>query len=190
MLLLGRTKEEILKALDSLIFLLQNLGFVINQEKSQLRPVQEIEFWGLQIRAERVQPDPAKVEALNHFSAPSTKEDLVSFLCMMQSNSDFIPNFATISSNLRDLTTKNTRFNWKDEHQKTFEKLVNEFKKETMLQYFDMGKQTFLLVDAHQTGLGAMLAQGAELDLAKPVAIASRTTNNAEKRYPQIDHEA
>ena len=109
---------------------------------------------------------------------------------MMQSNSEFIPNFAKLSSKLRLLTTKNTKFSWNSEHQETFQLLINEFKKETMLQYFDMGKQTYLLVDAHQTGLGAMIAQGPSIQTARPVAIASRTTNSAEKRYPQIDLEA
>ena len=42
-----------------------------------------------------------------------------------------------------------------------------------------MGRQTYLLVDAHQTGLGAMIAQGHSIQTARPVAIASRTTNNA-----------
>ena len=46
-LLLGQTPEEVLSALNSLIFLLQNLGFVINQKKSQLQSVQETEFLGL-----------------------------------------------------------------------------------------------------------------------------------------------
>ena len=35
-----------------------------------------------------------------------------------------------------------------------------------------------------------MLAQGESVKTAKPVALVSRTTNNAEKNYPQIDLEA
>ena len=41
--------------------------------------------------------------------------------------------------------------------------------------------QTFLITDAHKTGLGGMLAQGNSIENAKPVAIASRTTNTSEK---------
>ena len=48
----------------------------------------------------------------------------------------------------------------------------------------------YVFVDAHVSGLGAILAQGTTLETAKPVAIVSRTTNDAEKRYPQIDLEA
>ena len=45
-------------------------------------------------------------------------------------------------------------------------------------------------MDAHITGLSAILAQGHCVEDAKPVAIASRTTNQAEKHYPQLDLEA
>ena len=42
--------KEISQAKETLIFLLQNLGFVINFKKSQL-PVKEIEFLGLVINS-------------------------------------------------------------------------------------------------------------------------------------------
>ena len=45
-LLMGRTLEEILMSRDTLIFLLQHLGFIMNL-KSVLKPAQQIEFLGL-----------------------------------------------------------------------------------------------------------------------------------------------
>ena len=41
-------------ARDTLIFLLQNLGFVINLKKSILHPVIQLEFLGLQINTEEI----------------------------------------------------------------------------------------------------------------------------------------
>jgi len=55
---------------------------------------------------------------------------------------------------------------------------------------FDLDKHAFVIVDAHITGIGAILAQGVNLETAKPTAIASRTTSATEKRYPQLDLEA
>ena len=49
MLVMAETLKEISQAKETLIFLLQNLGFVINFKKSQLAPVKEIEFLGLVI---------------------------------------------------------------------------------------------------------------------------------------------
>ena len=53
-----------------------------------------------------------------------------------------------------------------------------------------MHKKTFVISDAHKTGFGAILAQGENEASAKAVAVASRCTSPAERRYPQIDLEA
>ena len=65
-----------------------------------------------------------------------------------------------------------------------------DFKKDTLMRYFDMSKPIYVFTDAHITGLGAMLGQGDDVKSAKPVAFASRTTNKAETNYPQIDLES
>ena len=44
--------------------------------------------------SEEVKPDPEKLKALEHISPPKDKNELKSFICMMQSNSGFILNFA------------------------------------------------------------------------------------------------
>ena len=48
-LLMRRTLEEVLMSRDTLIFLLQHLGFVINLKKSVMKSPQQIEFLGLKI---------------------------------------------------------------------------------------------------------------------------------------------
>ena len=51
---MGRALQEILIARDTLIFLLQHLGFVINLKKSVLYPVKQIRFLGLIIAIEKM----------------------------------------------------------------------------------------------------------------------------------------
>ena len=48
-LLMASSKEELTLARDTLIYLLQNLGFLINCKKSVLKPVQNIQFLGMEI---------------------------------------------------------------------------------------------------------------------------------------------
>ena len=50
-LLMASTVEEILMARDTLIFLFQNLGFLINVKKSQFYPVQHLEFLGVNVNS-------------------------------------------------------------------------------------------------------------------------------------------
>ena len=55
MLIIGRTREEIIALRDKVILLLlQCLGFLINQEKSEMAPVQEIEFLGMIVNSKEM----------------------------------------------------------------------------------------------------------------------------------------
>ena len=128
-----------------------------------------------------ISPDPEKVEALSYLSYPRNKEELNSFLCMMQANAEFICKFAKEAAKLRELTKKNARFVWNQEYEKCFRKLINLFREDNLPMYFDCSKKTFVMVDGHKAGLSAILTQGETIDSAKPLAIASHATNVSEK---------
>ena len=46
------------------------------------------------------------MDFVKHATAPTSKEELISFLSMMQSNSKFLPNLSSQTANLRALTQK------------------------------------------------------------------------------------
>ena len=161
----------------------------LNPEKC-IFGAEEIHFWGLIISSDGVRPDPAKVAALDHITPPENKQELVSFLCMMQANAEFIPNFSKKSFPLRELTRANSKFVWTKRHMDCFNYLLDEFRSATLLRYFDPNQRTFIIVDAHKTGLGATLAQGEDLRSARPISFASRSTKPHETHYPQLDLEA
>ena len=92
-------------------------------------------------------------------------------------------------SALSELLNSDKHHKWTETHQKVFNNVLDKFKKETLLSYFDISKPTFIFIDAHQSGLSAILAQGSNKDNARPVAFASRCTSKAEKNYVQLDLE-
>ena len=183
------TKQEHEKVIKQVMEIIKAAGLTLNFPKC-IFGCSEIRFWGMIVGQDGVRPDPEKIEALDHVMPPRNKEELNSFLCMMQSNADFIAVFSKKAAKLRELTKKAVRFQWTAEHQACFEGLLESFKKDTLLRYFDTNLQSFILVDAHATGFGAILAQGNSLESAKPVAVASRCTSKSEKHYPQLDLEA
>ena len=173
--------------LKQVLEVMSERGLTLNPKKCVFGE-NKLNFLGM-IIDEGVGPDPAKVEALEHLQPPQNKWELISFLCMLQSNSSFIPNFSRKAAVLRELTHSNARFKWGPEQQLCYEELLQSFKKDALLKHFNPDKQTFMFTDAHITGLGAMLAQGNTITDARPIAVASRTTTKAEKRYAQIDLE-
>ena len=109
----------------------------------------------------------------------------------MQSNSEFIANFSQKSAVLRGLSKSKTKFEQKKENEECCLALLKEFSQDVLLRYFDMTKTTFIFVDAHRWRHRLdMLAQDDDITSTKPVAFASRTSSQAESRYPQLDLEA
>ena len=177
-----------LKALEECLAAIEEAELTLNEDKCWFC-YDEVKFWGMLINSEGVQPDPEKVEALEGLEPPKNKEELSSFLCMMQSVAEFIPSFSRKAAPLRELGKQKGRFKWESKHQKCFQQLLSEFRKDVLLRYYDMNLPIYIFTDAHKTGLGAILAQGESLETARPVAVASRSTTDAEQRYPQIDLE-
>ena len=97
----------------------------------------KIKFWGMLLTSEGVKSDPEKNKVLENISPPKDKDELKSFICMMQSNNDFIPNFSKKMALLRTLLNE-TIFCWTHLHQKTFDNILNDFKENILLSYFDM----------------------------------------------------
>lgn len=127
--------------------------------------------------AEGIKPDPAKVNDLKYVSPLSNEDDLISFLYMMQLNTDLIENFSQKATLLRLLTQNQAYFKWTPKQQKCFEQLLQNFRKDTLIRYFYMKKNIYIFTYAHISGLGAILTQGDSYQDAKPIAIASQTTS-------------
>ena len=64
----------------------------------------KIKFWSLIVSEEGISADPDKVDAIKYIKGPKPKEELISVICMMESNAEFIPNFAREAALLSNLT--------------------------------------------------------------------------------------
>ena len=60
-----------------------------NPDKSHFG-CKENKFWGMMYSAEGMKPYPAKVDALKYISPPCNKDELISFLWLIQPNTNFI----------------------------------------------------------------------------------------------------
>ena len=78
---------------------------------------------------------------------------------------------------------------WKSEQQKAFETAKHLLSYDTALTYYDVKRTLKFYCDVSAYGLGAYLVHVMEDNIEKPVAYASRTLNNSEMAYAQIEHE-
>ena len=146
------TKEEQEKVIIQALQTIQEANLTLNPNKCLFNK-REIPFWGMIVSGEGVRPDPNKVQALRECTHPENKSEVMSFLCMLQANSEFIPGLSKETENLRRLTQKTVRFRWTDKCQQEFERLRELLCENALLNYFDTNLPTFVIVDAHRSSL-------------------------------------
>ena len=131
-----------------------------------------------------VHPDPKKKEDIKMLPTPESTTQLQEFLGIITYTGSFVPNLSQNTAILRELLKKDAEFQWTKMHQKAFELVKASIWKETTLAYFDRDKESIIQVDAPGRGLGSVLLQD-----KKPIAYASKSLTDAEKRYGNIEHE-
>ena len=115
-----------------------------------------------------------------------------SLLGMATYSSKYIPNFATITAPLRNLTKKNAKFEWTKTHQNAYDQLTSALSSAKCMAHFSKHKDTFITVDASPVGLSAIPSQKTKErdDDEKVIAYESRAVTDTEMRYSQTEKEA
>lgn len=169
---------------------LANRGLTLNASKCKLLSP-TLEFFGQIFSADGTRPDPQRVVDLQNVATPTTVHEVRSLLGMANYSSQYIANFATITAPLRDLTKKDTPFRWTREHINAFDSLKAALTSPPCMGYFDIRKETSVVVDASPVGLSAILSQNTpNVDDARVIAYASRALSPVEIRYSQTEREA
>jgi len=129
-----------------------------------------------------VKPDPDKVSAVKNIAVPKTVFEARRFHGMASYYRKFCPNFSMIARPLTSLWKKNATFRWGDEEQQAFDQLKLMLTQAPCLHHHNPDLPQVIHTDASRVGLGATLLQ-LENGNECPVAYASRTLTDAEKRY-------
>lgn len=189
-LIFAKSREEHDAILHTVLKRLQIHGLTVNQNKCEFNK-SELIFFGMRFSEEGISPDPAKIDAIKEAPAPKNADELRSFLGLASYVQSFVPNFATITSQLWDLTKKKNEWVWNENHERVFKKLKDSLTKEARA-YYKPKWSTTLVVDASSVGIGGIVAQTDPKDSSKRhiVDCASRLLSDTEKKYSQIEKEA
>lgn len=93
-----------------------------------------------------------------------------------------MPNFATIASNLHDLTAKNSKWNWQSSHEDSFKLLKDYIATAPVLAFPVIGKCFTIDTDASNTGIGGVCSQTID-GVEKVLGYYSRKLTKEEKNY-------
>ena len=191
----GKTRQEHDQALHAVLQQFADSGITISPEKCELHK-DSLTFFGLVfsadgVSADGVSPDPAKVKAIHDARPPKSVGEVRSFLGMVTYCAKFIPNFSDVTKPLRELTKKDIKFQWIEEHSRAFQKVKELLTSDAVMAYFDKNKQSEIATDASPFGLSAILSQHTPgRDDQRIVAYVSRSLIPVKQRYSQTEREA
>ena len=96
-----------------------------------------LKYLGYVFSSKRISPDPSKVAAFHKTTTPGNASEVRSLLGLANYCQRFIPEFATITEPLRNLTKKTTKWVWEITHQRAFDKLKAALIAHTVMSHFD-----------------------------------------------------
>lgn len=179
----GSTIQEHDKNLLNVVEKARRNNIKFNLTKLQFR-IEEVRYIGHVFSGNGIRPDEDRLESIKQLSCPRDKKDLQKFLGIVNYMRMFVPNLSDLTHPLRDLLKKNVIFQWLHIHTETVNRVKNAIINSNLLAPFDENKEIVIQTDASQNGLGTCLMQN-----GRPIAFASRSLSDVEKRYAQIEKE-
>lgn len=187
-LVMGRTREKHDRRVKNVLEILDGKGLTAEHTKCKFAS-NSVKYLGHEITGDGISPKRELLQAIKDSPLPRNKDELRSFLEMLEFYAKFIKNFSHKTYVLRQLLKQRNKYEWSEECDKTFLALKNEMCTALPLQGFDPALKNFVTTDPSSKGLGAVLTQdsnGVEFTLA----FASRTLTPAEETLSVIEREA
>ena len=163
----------------------QKEGLIFNSKKCAIKQ-ESIMFFGRVFSAEGYSPDPEKIQGISKMTPPQTKQELQSFLGVVNYLQTFIPHLSLNTEPLWALLKKENCFAWDESTNMCFQKIKSQLQKALLrpLRYYDQSKPVTLQCDASLKGLGACIIQGGQ-----PIAFVNKSLMDTETHYANIKRE-
>ena len=188
-LITGATDQEHICNLEEVLKRLQDHGIKVQNNKCTLL-ANSAEYLGHVIDGKGLHMSLKKVVAIQDAPAPQNQQQLRSLLGLLHYYGKFIPNLATILHPLNQLLKSGSRWNWSSECQQAFAEAKKQLSSDTVLAHYNPSLPLQLATDASAYGIGAVNSHTFPDGTERPIAFASRTLSNSEKRYAQLEKEA
>uniref|UniRef100_A0A183CQC9 RNA-directed DNA polymerase n=1 Tax=Globodera pallida TaxID=36090 RepID=A0A183CQC9_GLOPA len=151
--------------------------------------VNRVDYLGLIASDKGVEVDQEKVTKAMEWSPPRNVKNVQEFLGFVNFYRRFIPNFANVARPLYDLLKKDTKWNWTEKTQTSFEALKGYLTSAPLLIQPDTTEQFFVECDASDFATGTILSQKNSEGKLCPVAYLSKSLSPAERNYDIFDKE-
>ena len=129
----GSWKEHI-NILEDISTRLRKAGLKVDASKSCFG-AHKFDYLFYHVTRDGVMPIPKKFEAIQALAVPKTLKPLHHFIDMINLYCDMWQKLSELLAPLSALTSKNVKYNWKDEHQNFFDAIKRVIGHELLLAY-------------------------------------------------------
>ena len=178
-LVTGEDEETHLKTLEEVFKRLSEANLRVKKEKCLFLASSVVDADGLH-------PLQDKIEAIEAPPIPSNMTELKAYLGLLTYYSKFLPNLSSRLTPLYELLKKDVKWKWTAVRDRAFQELLSS---EALLARYDPRLPLTLACDASAYGIGAVLAHRLPDGSEKPIGYVSRTLNQAERNYSQLEKE-
>ncbi|XP_030368972.1 uncharacterized protein K02A2.6-like [Scaptodrosophila lebanonensis] len=182
------TVKEHISRVEQVLKVLQDNGVRCKKQKCFFLK-HEIEYLGRRISAQGILPDLSGLRAVKELKPSTNLKQLEAFMGKVNYYCNFIPNFSELSAPLNQLRRKNVEFTWGPKQQNAFDALKSHIINATQLAHFHEELPVILATDASEHGIGAVLSNIQPDGMERPIAFASKTLDQHQVNYSQIDKE-
>lgn len=191
-LIASSSPEQHIKDIAAVFDRLRHYGLVINGDKCHFA-LESVAFLGHVVTKDSILPMPAKVEAIDNFPRPKTRQELRRFIGMLNFYRRFMPNAAEIQLPLQELLgpcRKNDRtvIIWSANKLAAFDACKLMLRQATMLAHPSPNAMLAIMTDASDVGMGAAIQQYVN-NSWQPLGFFSRKLTNTERKYSAYDRE-
>ncbi|GJS50412.1 putative reverse transcriptase domain-containing protein [Tanacetum coccineum] len=180
-LIYSRNKKEHEEHLKTILELLKKEELYPKFSKFEFW-INTVKFLGHVIDSSGIHVDPATIEAVKNWASPTTPSEIFQFLGLAGYYRRFIEGFSKIAKPMTELTQKNQKFDWGEEHEEAFQLLKQKLCAAPILALPEGSEDFVVYCDASIKGLGAVLMQR-----MKVIAYASMQLKIHEKNYTTHD---
>ena len=143
---------------------------------------------GHMISTTGLEVDQAKVSIIRNLMPPTTVKGIRSFLGHAGFYRRFIREFSKIARPLCRLLEKDTKFNFNESYQNSFEEIKSILVEAPIMAKPDWNREFEIMCDASDFAMGAILGQRAE-KVFKAIYYANKTFNEAQENYSTTEKE-
>ena len=173
----GSSFEQSLHNLGTVLQRCKDKNLALNWEKCHFMVTEGIVL-GNMISAAGLEVDPAKVSIIRNLMPPTTVKGIISFLGHARFYRRFIIDFSKITRPLCRLLEKDTKFNFDESCQNSFEEIKSRLVEAPIMAKPYWNREFEIMCDASDFAMGAVLGQKAE-KVFKAIYYASKTFNEA-----------